>query len=254
MKFTVVIPARYASQRLPGKPLADIAGQTMIERVYHCAKKSAAERVVVATDHQEIKKTVEGFGGEAILTSVSHPSGTDRLHEVAMTLGLPDDAIIVNVQGDEPLIPAVVINQVALNLAQHPQAGAASLSEAIEDLQTVFDPNAVKVVCDSVGYALYFSRACIPWVRDSYGTSAEHLPPYQLAQRHIGIYAYRVSLLKEFVAWPQALLEQVEKLEQLRILANGHKIHMQAACEKVPGGVDTEEDLQRVRAFFATTN
>lgn len=251
MKFTVVIPARYASQRLPGKPLLDIAGQSMIERVYRCAKRSAAERVLVATDHPEIKKVVEGFGGEAVMTSATHPSGTDRLHEVVQILGLDDDAIIVNVQGDEPLIPPVVINQVAFNLDRNPQASAASLSEAIEDLATVFDPNAVKVVSDNQGFALYFSRASIPWLRDSYGTANESLPPYQLAQRHIGIYAYRVHLLKKFVAWPVSLLEQVEKLEQLRILANGHKIHLQTACEPVPGGVDTEHDLQRVRALLS---
>ena len=249
MSFTVVIPARFASSRLPGKPLADIAGKSMIERVYSCATASAASRVVVATDDTRIVDVVTGFGGEVCLTAPNHESGTDRLQEVAEQLGLEDEEIIVNVQGDEPLIPAAVINQVAANLAEHNKASCATLAEPITSLDDVFNPNIVKVVASLAGFALYFSRAPIPWERDTYekariGTACE------LAQRHIGIYAYRVALLREFVKWPVAALETTEKLEQLRILANGRQIHVASAIEPVPGGVDTPEDLQRVRALL----
>ncbi len=252
MSFIVIIPARFASQRLPGKPLKDIAGRSMIERVYRCAQESDAKRVIVATDDQRIYDVVEQFGGEVVMTSPDHPSGTDRLQEVVKTLQLSDDEIVVNVQGDEPLMPACVINQVAHNLAQHNDASAATLSEAITDIETVFNPNAVKVVADSQGYALYFSRAPMPWARDNFDKepSLRQLPADDLAQRHIGIYAYRVAVLHQFVRWPPAALEQCEKLEQLRILANGHRLHVAAACQPVPGGVDTEEDLLAVQALF----
>lgn len=252
MSFIVIIPARFASQRLPGKPLKNIAGRPMIERVYRCAQESDAKRVIVATDDQRIYDVVEQFGGEVVMTSPDHPSGTDRLQEVVKNLQLSDDEIVVNVQGDEPLMPACVINQVANNLAQHNDASAATLSEAITDIETVFNPNAVKVVTDSQGYALYFSRAPMPWARDNFDKepSLRQLPADDLAQRHIGIYAYRVAVLHQFVRWPSAALEQCEKLEQLRILANGHRLHVAAACQPVPGGVDTEEDLLAVQALF----
>lgn len=249
MSFTVVIPARFGSSRLPGKPLADIAGKPMIERVYACAAQSLASRVVVATDDERIVSAVQSFGGDVCLTAADHESGTDRLQEVAQQLGLADDEIVVNVQGDEPLIPAAVINQVAHNLAAHSEASCATLAEPIESVDDAFNPNVVKVVANQQGLALYFSRAPIPWAREAYQQS-----PVQavaaLAQRHIGIYAYRVALLREFVGWPLAELEATEKLEQLRILANGRQIHVAAACEAVPGGVDTAEDLERVRALF----
>ncbi|WP_086932355.1 3-deoxy-manno-octulosonate cytidylyltransferase [Agarilytica rhodophyticola] len=251
MSFTVVIPARYASQRLPGKPLADIAGKTMIERVYRSAEKSDAKNVYVATDDERVFKTVKDFGGNCLMTSADHPSGTDRLQEVASLLSLDSDDIVVNVQGDEPLIPAVVINQVAENLQQFSQAQAATLSEAIVDIEKVFNPNAVKVVTDEQGYALYFSRASIPWVRDNYDSDSPSLPSASLAQLHIGIYAYRVSLLNQFVTWPSSALEQNERLEQLRILSNGCKIHVAKACQPVPGGVDTPEDLVKVQKIFS---
>ncbi len=249
MNFTVVIPARFASSRLPGKPLADIAGKPMIERVYQCALASRASRVVVATDDTRIVDVVAGFGGEVCLTAPNHESGTDRLQEVAEQLGLADEEIVVNVQGDEPLIPAAVINQVAANLAQNAGASCATLAEPITSLDDVFNANIVKVVASLDGFALYFSRAPIPWERDTYekariGTACD------LAQRHIGIYAYRVSLLRDFVKWPMAALEATEKLEQLRILANGRRIHVATAIEAVPGGVDTHEDLERVRGLF----
>ncbi|WP_075185236.1 3-deoxy-manno-octulosonate cytidylyltransferase [Teredinibacter haidensis] len=253
MTFYVVIPARYASHRLPGKPLVDIAGKTMIERVYRCAQKSDAARVIVATDDQRIADVVEAFGGEVCMTSTEHQSGTDRLQEVATHYALDDNELIVNVQGDEPHIPAAVINQVANNLAHNKQAVAATLCEPICDLATALNPNAVKVVCDENQLALYFSRAPIPWDRDNY-TFADEEMDHQAAQiatrRHIGIYAYRVGLLHNFVSWPMAPLEKIEKLEQLRILSHGFRIHVEDACEKVPGGVDTPEDLERARAFF----
>lgn len=254
MKFIVVIPARYASTRLPGKPLADIVGKTMIQRVYEQAQKSSAQRVLVATDNQEVMDTVKGFGGEAILTSADHESGTDRLQEVAQKLNLTDEEIIVNVQGDEPLIPPEVIDQVANNIASNHWASAATLSEPIEDVDTVFDPNAVKVVSDLQGTALYFSRATIPWNRDNYSKPKHEitLDANTAVQRHIGIYAYKVGLLNEFVAWPMAAIESIEKLEQLRILANCKKIHVEPSCKKVPGGVDTPADLERVRALLAS--
>lgn len=251
MKFSVIIPARFASQRLPGKPLLDIAGKPMIQRVVECAQRSAASRIIVATDDQRIADAVAQFGGEVCMTASSHQSGTDRLQEVVSRLSMNADDIVVNVQGDEPLIPAAVINQVATNLEQHPQASCATLSEALISKEDCFNPNVVKVVADNAGMALYFSRASIPWDRDAFASTAEeNTSSISGASRHIGIYAYRVSLLQEFVSWPVAELEKIEKLEQLRILANGHRIHVQRACEEVPGGVDTVEDLQRLNLLL----
>jgi len=252
MKYTVVIPARFASTRLPGKPLRDIAGKTMIERVYQQARLSKASRVIVATDDQRIADAVEGFGGEVAMTSPDHVSGTDRLEEVARQCGLAEDEIVVNVQGDEPLIPPQVIDQVAANLAANPDAGVATLSEPITDAEVFVNPNAVKVVSGHDGTALYFSRAPIPWPRDHFADSQSTLPDAACSagansfQRHIGIYAYRVALLHRFVSWPVAPLEALESLEQLRFMWQGIKIHVAPALVDVPGGVDTEEDLQAV--------
>lgn len=250
MQFSVVIPARFGSTRLPGKPLMMFAGKTMVEHVYRAAQKSAADEVIVATDDERIVAEVERFGGEVCLTRADHESGTDRLQEVAAMRGWANDHIVVNVQGDEPLIPHSVINQVAENLQANPTAAAATLSWPITHQEQLFDPNAVKVVTDTAGLALYFSRAPIPWHRDSFSSET----PIILAagaMRHIGIYAYRTSLLHEFVTWPQAALEQIEKLEQLRILANGRAIHVANACELVPAGVDTEADARRVEQLLA---
>ena len=251
MHFSVVIPARYASSRLPAKPLKVIAGKPMIQRVYEQAKQSAAERVVVATDDQRIADAVAGFGGEVCMTSAQHESGTDRLQEVTQKLRLPQEHIVVNVQGDEPLIPPAVIDQVARNLAAHPQARVATLSEPIIDADDFLNPNVVKVVAGGDGMALYFSRAPMPWPRDAFATQRETLPHSNHFQRHIGIYAYRVGLLDQFVTWPMAPLESLECLEQLRVLWNGERIHVAQAVEKVPGGVDTEADLERVRKLFS---
>jgi 3-deoxy-manno-octulosonate cytidylyltransferase (CMP-KDO synthetase) len=257
MPFTIVIPARFSSTRLPGKPLLLINGKPMIQHVVEQSLKSDAERVIVATDDEQIMAAVKSFGGDVCMTSSEHLSGTDRIQEVATIYGLSDDHIVVNVQGDEPCIPPAVINQVAHNLYQHNQAAAATLSEAITTAEEFLNPNAVKVIADQHNMALYFSRAPSPfpradWVKDNNldnlqielaGLSSTGLSP----QRHIGIYAYRVSLLHEFVQWSPAPVECVESLEQLRMLYNGKKIHVAEACEQVPSGVDTQEDLNRVR-------
>ncbi len=251
MSFYVVIPARYASTRLPAKPLKDIAGKPMIQHVYERACESAAAQVIIATDDARIESVAKSFGARVCMTSAAHNSGTDRLQEVATQLGLMPDDIVVNVQGDEPLIPPAVINQVAANLAAKDYASVATLSEPIHSLDDFRNPNIVKVVADQTGKALYFSRAPIPWPRDHFAKAdINRLPDNFPAQRHIGIYAYRVALLNRFITWPQALLEQIESLEQLRVLARGEAIHIAEACAAVPGGVDTEADLLRVKAIL----
>lgn len=246
--FLVVIPARYASSRLPGKPLADIAGQSMIERVYRQAIKSGAERVVIATDDARVKQACEGFGAEVCMTSPAHNSGTERLAEVVSLLDLADDTVVVNVQGDEPFIPPAIIRQVAQNLASQSKARMATLSVPIEHSDEVQNPNVVKVQSDKHGYALYFSRSAIPFDRDKAFTT-------QLAdiyRRHIGIYAYRAGFIKEYVSWPASQLEQIECLEQLRVLWQGEAIHVATALEVPAVGVDTPEDLERARLVAAT--
>lgn len=268
MAFTVIIPARYGSTRLPGKALADIGGLPMVQRVWQQARASSAERVVIATDDQRIVDTARGFGAEVCLTRPSHPTGTDRLQEVAAELGFSDDHIIVNVQGDEPLIPPAVIDQVARGLASNAGADIATLCESIDDAETLRDPNAVKVVANGEGMALYFSRAPIPWPREAFvntpantpsntlsntpaGSAPEPMPPGDAWFRHIGIYAYRTRFLHRYVTWPPAPLEQLEQLEQLRALYHGVQIHVEVAEAPVPGGVDTPADLERMRRVFA---
>ena len=248
MQFTVIIPARFGSTRLPGKPLRDIAGKPMIQRVWEQAGKSAAERVVIATDDPRIEAAALEFGAEVCMTRADHPSGTDRLQEVAALLGLADDAIVVNVQGDEPLIPPAVINQVAGNLAANTQAGVATLAEPIASYADLRNPNVVKLVTNQQSMALYFSRAPIPWPRDLMeGARAQaSLPKDYAFIRHIGIYAYRVRELNDFVTWPVAPIEATEMLEQLRFMWQGVAIHAAPALQPVPGGIDTEEDLQTV--------
>lgn len=248
--FTVVIPARYASSRLPGKPLQDIAGKPMVRHVWEQARKSSAQRVVIATDDERIVSACRAFGAEVLLTRADHNSGTDRLAEVAVQLGLADDAIVVNVQGDEPLIPPSIIDQVAGNLAAHPEAGIATLAEPIEDVASLFNANVVKVVSDLDGLALTFSRAPLPWARDAFAASREQLPEGIPYRRHIGIYAYRAGFLFDFVAWGPCWLESAESLEQLRALWHGVRIHVGDALEAPPTGVDTPEDLQRVRLLL----
>ncbi len=248
MTYTVIVPARYASTRLPGKPLLDLGGKPMIQHVWERAVEAGADRVVIATDDERIVEVAQGFSAEVMLTRADHPSGTDRLAEVAERLALDDEHIIVNVQGDEPLIPSEVIDQVAANLAATTAASMATLCESIEDTQTLLDPNAVKVVFDRQGLALYFSRATIPWPRD-HDWSDPQMPHGQW-YRHLGIYAYRAGFLKRYQDWVPAELEQQECLEQLRALFQGERIHVAQACAPVPGGVDTAEDLAALRKRF----
>lgn len=248
--FVVVIPARYGSSRFPGKPLAMIAGKPMIQHVWEQACKSSAERVVVATDDARIVQACEAFGADVVLTREDHNSGTDRLAEVATHLGLAADAIVVNVQGDEPMIPPAVIDQVAANLAAHPEAGISTLAEPIEDITALFNPNVVKVVSDVNGLALTFSRAPLPWARDALAKTRDELPEGVPYRRHIGIYAYRVGFLHDFVSWGPCWLENTENLEQLRALWNGVRIHVADALEAPPAGVDTPDDLERVKRLL----
>lgn len=247
MAFTVVIPARFASTRFPGKPLVDVLGKPMVQHVYERALESEAKRIIIATDHEQIAEVAAGFGAEVCMTSASHQSGTDRLQEVVSTLGFDDSEVVVNVQGDEPLIPPRIINQVAKNLIEHADAGIATLSETIHSVDSLINPNVVKVVCDEAGRALYFSRAAMPWPRDAFmqGVTAS-MPSGYAWQRHIGLYAYRVSLLNDFVTWPVAAIEATESLEQLRALWKGVRIQVAIAEEAPPTGVDTPDDLQRV--------
>ncbi|MFJ5503654.1 3-deoxy-manno-octulosonate cytidylyltransferase [Pectobacterium carotovorum] len=248
MTFTVIIPARFASSRLPGKPLADINGKPMVVHVMERALESGAQRVIVATDHPDVEAAVQQAGGEVCLTRADHNSGTERLAEVIERYGFTDDDIIVNVQGDEPLIPSVIIRQVAENLAAS-KAGMATLAVPIETSEEAFNPNAVKVVTDAEGYALYFSRATIPWDRERFAQSKETIADHFL--RHIGIYAYRAGFVRRYVSWAPSQLEQIELLEQLRVLWYGEKIHV-AVAKAVPSvGVDTPEDLARVRHVMA---
>jgi len=250
VKFNVVIPARIASTRLPNKPLADIHGIPMVVRVAQQAARSDAHEVVVATDDERIVKVVEAAGMTAVLTREDHPSGSDRVKEVADLRGWVADDIVINVQGDEPLVPPEVIVQVAESLQADGSLAAATLCEPITDYQTVFDPNAVKVVFANDGRALYFSRAPIPYARDHFA-GQNTLPDGSDWWRHIGVYAYRVWALEKFVSLSPGRLEQLESLEQLRLLENGLDIRVEEACAPVPGGVDTPEDLERVRAQLA---
>ncbi|WP_439829319.1 3-deoxy-manno-octulosonate cytidylyltransferase [Aeromonas caviae] len=258
MSFVVVIPARYASTRLPGKPLADIHGKPMVQHVVEKALQSGADRVIVATDDERVQQALAPFaaaaGFEVCMTSPDHQSGTERLAEVCRHYGFAADTIIVNVQGDEPLIPPVIIRQVADNLAAA-SAPMATLSVPIRDAEEAFNPNAVKVVTDREGYALYFSRASIPWDRDRFAAcdrvagSREQIGDHY--QRHIGIYAYRAGFIQRYVDWAPSVLEQIEALEQLRVLWYGEKIHVAQALQAPPVGVDTQADLDKVRALLA---
>lgn len=246
MKFTCIIPARYASTRFPGKPLVDIHGKPMIQHVVERAMESGASRVVVATDDDRIAEVVKSFGGQVCMTGRHHDSGTERLAEVMDTLGLDADEIVVNVQGDEPFIPAAIIQQVAENLNQHHQAEMATLAVRLTDVEELFNPNVVKVVTDKLGYALYFSRATIPYDRARFldADSIDEIGDYYL--RHIGIYAYRAGFIKQYVNMTPSGLEQIESLEQLRVLWHGEKIHVDVALQAPPAGIDTPDDLTRV--------
>jgi len=248
--FKIVIPARYASTRLPGKPLADIAGKPMVVRVAEQAVKAGASDVWVATDNRQVADAVKAHGYNVLMTAPEHVSGTDRLAEVAQQLNWADDEIVVNVQGDEPLISPLLIQEVAQHLHDHAQASISTACHGIHDWATMFNPNVVKVVTDRMNYALYFSRAPIPFARDSFGAGGvfpKDLPVF----RHIGIYAYRAAFLKTYNQLQPAAVEQFESLEQLRAMWHGYRISV-AVTEHAPAaGVDTQEDLDRVRNLFA---
>ena len=250
MHFRVVIPARYASSRLPGKPLADIGGRPMVLRVLERALQAGAESVVVATDDARVQQAVEAAGYQALMTSPQHQSGTERLVEVAETLGWPDDTLVVNVQGDEPLIDPALIREAARQLVLHDDAVMATLAHPIHDHADFINPNVVKVVADEAGYALYFSRAPIPWPRDAF--AAQQAMPHELgALRHIGLYAYRAGFLRTYASLASSPLERYEMLEQLRVLWHGHRISLGITPTAPAPGVDTPEDLARVRSLFA---
>ena len=249
MSFKVVIPARYASSRLPGKPLLDIAGKTMVVRVVEQALLSGADTVVVATDHAAIMDAVKQYGHQAVMTRQDHASGTDRIAEVAQQLAWPENTIVVNVQGDEPLIAPQLIQEVARNLAQHDQASIATACHPIHDKAGMLNPNIVKVVMDSQGYALYFSRAPIPYARDAFAANQD-VPADMPVYRHIGIYAYRAVFLKAYASLTPAPIEQFEALEQLRALWHGYKISVAVTGHAPATGVDTEADLAYVRAVL----
>ncbi len=249
MNFQVVIPARFASTRLPGKPLLDICGKPMVVRVAEQAAQSGARQIIIATDHQPIVAVAHEHGFQACMTRADHASGTDRIAEVAAQQGWADDTIVVNVQGDEPLIPPQLISAVAQHLHDHPECAIATACHPIHDEASMRNPNIVKAVLDKHGNALYFSRAPIPWPRDAYANN-QALPKDVNVLRHIGIYAYRASFLRAYGLLAPAPIEQVESLEQLRALYHGYKIGVTKTDQAPPSGVDTEQDLGNARRLY----
>jgi 3-deoxy-manno-octulosonate cytidylyltransferase (CMP-KDO synthetase) len=248
--FKVVIPARFGATRLPGKPLRLLAGKPLVQHVFERAMESGAEEVVVATDDERIRLAAEGFGARVCMTSSHHRSGTERLSEVAGRLDYPADAIVVNLQGDEPLLPPALIGQVAHDLASRSEASIATLCAPLTQAAQLFDPNVVKLVMDQAGFALYFSRAPIPWDRERFASKPEQAAIASDYYRHIGLYAYRSGFLREYVARPPCRAEQLEALEQLRALWYGYRIHAALALEEPAAGVDTEADLARVEKLL----
>ena len=255
MAFTILIPARYASTRLPGKPLADIAGKPMVVRVAERAMQSDAARVVVATDNAMVREVCERHGVRVCMTREDHPTGTDRLAEAAAILALRDDDIVVNVQGDEPLLDPALMNRMAALLDERRDAAIATACHPIDDPGEAFSPNVVKVVLDAKGYAMYFSRATIPWARDAFAhgfaPSRDVLPEGLPLYRHYGLYAYRTSFLRAYPSLAPAPVERFEALEQLRALWHGYRIVVDVTHGTPAPGIDTPEDLARVQAIFA---
>jgi len=243
--YHIVIPARYASSRFPGKPMQMINNKSMLEHVYQVAKKSSAQNIVIATDDNRIATMARAFCDDVLMTSDQHQSGTDRLAEVCRIKKWQSDEIVVNLQGDEPLTPVELLHQVASNLHNKSTASIATLSTPLTAVEEITDPNIVKVVVDVDGYALYFSRASIPFDRD-----AKQLKLSSLYQRHLGIYAYRVGFLNEYSQMPHCELESFEKLEQLRAMYYGHKIHIEPALSLPGPGIDTPEDLQKIQSLL----
>ncbi|MEW6764851.1 MAG: 3-deoxy-manno-octulosonate cytidylyltransferase [Pseudomonadota bacterium] len=247
--YKLVIPARYGSSRLPGKPLLPVAGKPLVQHVIERARECGADEIVLATDDARIRTVCEPLGVRVLMTSPEHATGTDRLAEVARVMGWTDDTIVVNLQGDEPLIPSALLDRLATNLADHPEAGIATLCTPIHHARDLFDPHVVKVVRDMNGLALYFSRASIPWERDAFGMEEDRHHDHGF--RHLGLYAYRAGFLRDFAAWPEAPIEGLEKLEQLRALWHGVRIHVDVVAEPPGHGVDTPEDLARVEALLS---
>jgi 3-deoxy-manno-octulosonate cytidylyltransferase (CMP-KDO synthetase) len=253
LSFHVVVPARYASTRLPGKPLADIAGKPMVVRVVEAALNSSAADVCVATDDERVRTAVEAHGHRAVMTRADHASGTDRIAEVVDAMGWRDEELVVNVQGDEPLIEPALIDAVADVLGKVSHGDTPPMSTAAHSLTSAtdfFNPNVVKVVCDAAGRAMYFSRAPMPWARDAFATDSSQLPTNLGALRHIGIYGYRARFLRQYGRLAPSPIESIEALEQLRVLWHGHEIRVAVFDHPPQPGVDTPEDLERVRGIF----
>lgn len=252
MRFHIIIPARYASTRLPGKPLRQLAGKPILQHVYEQARKSRADSVIVATDDERIKQAAENFGAEVCMTATHHVSGTERLAEVIDHKGFKEDEIILNLQGDEPLMPPACLDQVAAVLINNTDCKMASLCEPIATAQDLFDPNVVKVVLNKNRHAIYFSRAPVPWHRDAFAGDKHALPADPgLYFRHIGLYAYHAGFVKEYLNLPASPIEKVESLEQLRVLWHDYRIAMDIALEAPGPGIDTEADLHKVESLFA---
>lgn len=254
MSYKIVIPARFASSRLPGKPLLPIAGKPIIEHVYERASSSCADEVIIATDYKRIYEAAKGFGAKVVMTNENHENGTDRIAEVAQLYAWDDEQIIVNLQGDEPLMPTKLVEQVAQSLIDNPEAGMSSLCAPIIDDEDFFNPNIVKVVLNQAGFALYFSRAPIPFDRQLNLANNKSLSDKLPSYRHIGMYAYRAGFLKQYQNMQVAQVEQAECLEQLRALWYGVKIHMSVTQEIPTHGVDTQADLERIESILTGQN
>ena len=252
--YKIVIPARYSSSRLPGKPLIELSGKTMIQHTYERALETGVKDIVIATDDQRIYDIAKGFGADVVMTRPEHENGTERIAEVAEIKGWDKDDVLVNLQGDEPLVPKALIEQTAQGLLLNPEAGMSSICTAINSAEDAFDPNVVKVVLDGRGFAMYFSRAAIPWDRDLYKDGQDKITEIMPVYRHIGMYGYRVSFLQKYTRMSVCPIEQAECLEQLRALWYGEKIHM-GITDTPPGhGVDTPADIARVEALLAKSN
>lgn len=251
MSYSIIIPARYDSTRLPGKPLRHIAGKPLLQHVYEQASKSRAGRVIIATDDTRIEDFARSIQADVCMTAAHHRSGTERIAEVISSCGMDDDEVIVNLQGDEPMMPPGCLDQVAGLLTEKSvEAPMATLCEQLHSAADIFDPNTVKVIIDQHGYAMYFSRAPIPWHRDSFNDATSEMPDGQTYFRHIGLYAYRAGFIRNYLEAEVCPLERTESLEQLRVLYMGHKIRIAAASESTGPGVDTEADLNRVEALL----
>lgn len=248
----IVIPARLASSRLPGKLLADVAGKTLLERVYECAIQSSASQVIIAADDERILEVARRFAPDTCLTARTHASGTERIGEVVERLGLADDEIVVNLQGDEPLMPPALLDRVAETLVADPHAVMATAVHALDDYESFVDPAVVKVVRDASGRALYFSRAPVPWPRDHSRADLASGRVALAAWRHVGLYAYRAGFVRRYRDWAPSPLEHIEQLEQLRVLWHGAAIAVCETAEMPLPGVDTPADLERVRNYFAS--